>query len=387
MPALSQNQLVGGVAAGIAEEIGVDPLVIRVSFVVLTAAGGWGLLIYGAAWLIMSHGADDDIHRSPKGVDDISRLVGVGLLVFGLLLLLRSFGSTVFVDSVVWPIALFAAGVAVAHQRGVDIGLGRHSEGSDDDRSAFLVRIAGGALLVLAGIWLAVSLNFDFGTARDAVLVVGIVVAGLGLVLAPWVVGLVNDLTAERRARIRSEERAEVAAHLHDSVLQTLSLIQRRADDAQVVGLARKQERELRNWLYGRSAHTDTVSFRGALEHELAEAEELHTVPVEVVVVGDADFDADTDTLIAAAREAVTNAAVHSGAATVDVFAEVTTDAIEVFVRDTGCGFELDEVPPDRRGVAESIVGRMERIGGTAQVVTSPGDGTEVELRFPRRHL
>jgi signal transduction histidine kinase len=385
LPALSTDRLVGGVAAGISEEIGVDPLVVRAAFVVLTAAGGWGALLYGAAWLVMSQtDAADAAPRQPKAANETNRLLGVGLVVFGLLLLSREF-ATVFVDSLVWPMALFAAGVAVANQRGVDIGLGLGDHPSSDDRSAFLVRIGAGALLVLASVWLAVSLNFDFATARDTILVVGVLVAGMGVVLGPWVVALINDLTEERRARIRSEEKATVAAHLHDSVLQTLTLIQRRANDPQVVGLARKQERELRNWLYGQASATDPRSFRAAIEAALAEVEELHTVPVDVVVVGDAVVDERLLGVVAATREAVTNAAVHSRAQSIDVFVEVASTSVDVFVRDTGVGFDPSTVPPDRRGLADSIVGRLDRLGGTAKVFSEPGEGTEVELHLDHK--
>jgi signal transduction histidine kinase len=231
---------------------------------------------------------------------------------------------------------------------------------------------------------LAVSLNFDLSTARDTLLVTAVVIAGIGLVMGPWVIGLINDLTEERRARIRSEERTEVAAHLHDSVLQTLSLIQRRAVDPRVVTLARKQERELRSWLYGRSGIDTSSSLRDRLEQEMAEIEDLHEVPIEVVVVGDTPLNDDLSALVAAAREAAANAAVHSGASTVDVFAEIGADSVEVFVRDTGVGFDPDAVPDDRRGLADSIIGRVEHVGGTATVHSSPGEGTEVELQMRR---
>ncbi len=385
LPALSTDRVVGGVAAGISDEIGVDPLVVRAAFVVLTAAGGWGALLYAAAWLVMSQAdATEAAPRQPKAANETNRLLGTGLVVFGLLLLSREF-ATVFVDSLVWPMALFAAGVAVANQRGVDIGLGLGDHPGSDDRSAFLVRIGAGALLVLASAWLAVSLNFDFATARDTILVVGVLVAGMGVVLGPWVVALINDLTEERRARIRSEEKATVAAHLHDSVLQTLTLIQRRANDPQVVGLARKQERELRNWLYGQTSATDPRSFRAAIETVLAEVEELHTVPIDVVVVGDAVVDERLLGVVAATREAVTNAAVHSGAQSIDVFVEVSSTSVDVFVRDTGVGFDPNTVPPDRRGLADSIVGRLDRLGGTAKVLSEPGEGTEVELHLDHK--
>jgi signal transduction histidine kinase len=377
--------MLGGVAAALADEVGVDAFVLRVGFVTLAIAGGWGVVLYAVLWVAMrAVGVAPDPGRSePKGSSETNRLVGLGMILLGLLLFFRLLGAG-FVDSMVWPVALFGAGLAVAHEQGVDLARAGRLAG-DSDRSAFLVRVAGGAVLVVAGIILAVSLNFSLSTARDTMLVAGVVIAGVGLVLGPWVVGLVNDLTDERRARIRSDERAQVAAHLHDSVLQTLTLIQRRAGDSSVVSLARKQERELRSWLYGREPAAGSLSFRAGLEHELGEIEDLHHVPIELVVVGDTEVDDDLRAVLAATREAAVNAVMHSGSAGVDVFAEVTADAVEVFIRDTGKGFDPENVPADRRGLADSIVGRIERMGGTVVIDSQPGRGAEVELHLDRK--
>lgn len=380
---VQQGRIVGGVAAGIADELGVEPFVIRLAFVVLATAGGAGIILYGVAWLasLLPGGPDTAVvERSPKGADETQRLLGIGLVVFGMLSFLRWL-DVAFIDSLVWPVALVGAGVAVAHVQGVDLSATTDRlVGAEADRSAFLVRVAAGALLVAAGIVFAVTLNFSWRRAWDTLLVVAVVVAGIVLVLGPWVSALVNDLTAERRARIRANERAEVAAHLHDSVLQTLSLIQRRADDPQVVNLARRQERELRSWLYGRRTDHGDRSFRERLVAELADVEDLHAVPVEVVVVGDGALDEPRQAILAATREAVTNAAVHSGAGRVDVYAEVDGARTAVFVRDTGCGFDPGSVADDRRGIADSIRGRVQRVGGEVSVMSQPGEGTEVEL-------
>jgi signal transduction histidine kinase len=209
-------------------------------------------------------------------------------------------------------------------------------------------------------------------------------VVALALIFAPFWVRLARGLAVERAARIRSQERAEVAAHLHDSVLQTLALMQRRAGDPrEVAALARRQERELRAWLNGRrEAGEATVAL--ALETAAAEVEESHGVPVEVVAVGDAPLDARAEALVAAAREALVNAAKFAGDGPVALYAEVAPERIEVFVRDRGPGFEPAAVPEDRRGLRESIVGRMERHGGRATVHTAPGAGTEIELVLER---
>ena len=193
-------------------------------------------------------------------------------------------------------------------------------------------------------------------------------------------------LAAERAERVLAQERAETAAHLHDSVLQTLALIQRRSDDAgAVTALARRQERELRDWLAGarRTPAEPRTGFADALTRAAAEVEADHHVTVELVTVGDAALDAGLDALVAATREAVTNAAKHAGEDSLSVYAEVAADAVRVFVRDRGAGFDPATVPGDRRGISESIVGRMARHGGSAQVRSSPGEGTEVELTLP----
>jgi signal transduction histidine kinase len=217
-------------------------------------------------------------------------------------------------------------------------------------------------------------------TITDTLLLLAVVVVGLGLVIGPFLWRLVQQVDAERREKLLSQQQADVAAHLHDSVLQTLALIQRKADDPRaVVALARAQERDLRAWLY-EDPTAPSSSLRAALEETAAEVESLQGVPVEVVLVGDAPMDADLVALVRASREAMLNAARHSGAPSVDVFAEVDGRQVDVFVRDRGCGFDPDAVPVDRLGLRGSVIGRVERHGGTATVRSSPGEGTEVHL-------
>jgi signal transduction histidine kinase len=237
-----------------------------------------------------------------------------------------------------------------------------------------------GAGLVVVGAVLVASALPSLGGLRSFAFAVVVVLAGSVLLFGPWWLGMARALTAERTARIRAQERAEVAAHLHDSVLQTLALIQRRAGDpAEVAQLARRQERDLRAWLNAdETAAADTL--HGALVRAATEIEAQHGVEVEVVCVGDRPLDGDTAALAAAAREAIVNAAKFAGAGRIDVYAEASGEHAEVFVRDRGAGFDPAAVPADRRGVRESIVGRMERHGGRAQVRSTPGAGTEVEL-------
>ena len=241
-------------------------------------------------------------------------------------------------------------------------------------------------MLVVAGIGMFLAASDAFSAVRQGVLATAGIVAGLALITGPFWLRMGRDLTQERRERIRSEERADVAAHLHDSVLQTLALIQRNADDPRaVVTMARRQERELRSWLY---EHTDVMPGPDTLVAavtRVAEAVEAdHGVTFDVVAVGDCPLDDRLTAMVAAAREAMVNAARWSGAGSVSVYSEVAPDEVKVFVRDWGAGFDPAAVPADRHGVRESITGRMARHGGEAVVRTAPGEGTEVQLRVTR---
>ncbi len=230
------------------------------------------------------------------------------------------------------------------------------------------------ALVLTAGL-VFLQTTGALSAARDVIVAVIVVLVVLGIIFAPWVVRLVRSLGAERSERIRSQERAELAAHLHDSVLQTLALVQRNSDNPrEVAALARSQERELRDWLSGRSEDEVAGRVARALEDAAAEVERAHGVPVEVVTVGDRDLDPAAEALVAAAREAMVNAAKFGGGHPVDVYAEAGAQRTQVFVRDRGPGFDPDDIPADRRGVRESILGRMERHGGQARIVSCARD-------------
>lgn len=261
-------------------------------------------------------------------------------------------------------------------------------------RPAAIVRTLVGGGLVLAGMAGYLAANNELRQAREGLLAIAVVVGGLALISGPWWFRLVGDLTAERRARIRAQERAEVAAHVHDSVLQTLALIQKSADDPrEVARLARGQERELRAWLYraNPSGQPDRLGpgrlgsgrLGAALEAAAAEVEEQYGTPIEVVVVGDHLVDERLSGLLQAAREAMVNAARHSRARSVAVYAEVEPHRVTVFVRDRGAGFDPDAVSADRLGIRESIVGRMARHGGLARLQTQRREGTEIALELP----
>jgi signal transduction histidine kinase len=304
----------------------------------------------------------------------------------GLLLAQRWIGGSLLF----WPVLVGTAGLAVLwwqadeaqRERWVDatgrVDLVRTVVGRGGVAS--YARLVVGVLLLVGALVLFAAQTGQAGVARDVLLAGALGVIGLGLMVGPWLFRLTGDLSEERAARVRSQERADMAAHLHDSVLQTLALIQKHAEDGRTVAtLARAQERDLRSWLYDDQAHPET-SVAGALKAAAAEVEDAHGVPVEVVTVGDVQVTETLRPLVLAAREAMVNAAKHSGADQVDVFAECTDSTVEVFVRDRGKGFDETEVPGDRLGVRNSIRARMARHGGHAPKRTSPGEGTEVRL-------
>jgi signal transduction histidine kinase len=250
---------------------------------------------------------------------------------------------------------------------------------------AAYVRVLAGLGLILGSL-IVFSLGAgDFGAAREIIVAGLLGVLGLALVVGPWVYRLAADLTAERAERVRTQDRADMAAHLHDSVLQTLALIQKNAADGPLVArLARAQERDLRAWLYD-DQPGDESTVGSALRRLAAAVEDAHGISVDVVSVGDCQLTDAMRPLVNAAGEAVTNAAKHAGTERVDVYTEVSADAVDVFVRDRGRGFDPDTVPEDRFGVRHSIIDRMERHGGSAEIRSAPGEGTEVRLHMPRQ--
>jgi signal transduction histidine kinase len=315
---------------------------------------------------------------------DLGQLVALGALALGLVLLLTRFGWGP-PPRVLIPLLIVATGLALIWAQADVTERSRLTRaarwgGSQGNRWLTAARIAGGVALVGVGLLTFLVGHSGPSTTTGTLVLVGIVVIGVGLVLGPLLWRLVQQVDAERREKLLSQQQADVAAHLHDSVLQTLALIQRKADDPRaVVALARAQERDLRAWLYEDPA-APTSSLRAALEDTAAEVETLHGVPVEVVLVGDAALDDGLVAMVRASREAMLNAARHSGAPAVDVFAEVEGRQVDVFVRDRGSGFDPDGVPADRLGLKGSVIGRMTRHGGRATVRSAPGEGTEVHL-------
>jgi signal transduction histidine kinase len=377
--------LLGGVCAGLARRFDLPLPAVRAVAVVSAVAGGIPVVLYLIAWAALPAAGRRERPLPRRATLEIA--AGAGLLVLAALLLLRAWGLWVG-DALVWPVTLVAVGAALIwrqSQGGVQEVAPRGSAGARERRpvtsplgaEARSWALVGTALVVGGGL-VFLWLNDALAPARDVVLAVVVVLVASAVILAPFWLRLARGLTSERAERIRSQERAEVAAHLHDSVLQTLALVQRRSDDPRAVAtLARKQERELRAWLNGGASRAETLA--AALQAAAAEVEETHGTAVDVVTVGDRALDTETHAVAAAAREALTNAAKFAGAAPISLYAEMDDARVQVFVRDRGPGFEPAAVPQDRRGVRESIMGRMQRHGGTAQV-HSGADGTEWEL-------
>ncbi len=311
--------------------------------------------------------------------------VGSGLLLLSLLLTLRGLGIW-WSDTIVWPLVLIAGGGALLwRQAGERTAPADERPDVPEEEPAVVASRTGlGVGLVIAAGVAFLSSAGALSAARSVLLSVVVVAVVLAVIFGPWIVRLARSLAEERAERVRTQERAEISAHLHDSVLQTLALVQQRSGDPQAVAaLARRQERELRAWLGRRTAPGGATTLAAALEAAAGEVERDHDVRVEVVTVGNVPLDERTQSLVAAAREAMVNAAKFAGGSVVDVFGEARDDALEVFVRDRGPGFDPARVAEDRRGVRESILGRMERSGGRASIRSRPGEGTEVELILP----
>ena len=375
----SGDRVLAGVAGGLGERLGADPVIVRLALVVLALAGGVGVLLYVAAALVSR--APDPEARVPRPGSSPQQVLAVSLIVGGMLLLLRQAGLW-FGDGVGWPAALLGLGSAVLYTRGAEADRARWGRWVSNPTDVGRIRLAIGGLLVFGALVAFLSTNRPLGLS--APFAVAAVLLGVTVIAGPWVMRLARQVTEERRERIRSEERAEMAAHLHDSVLQTLALIQRTEDPGEMVALARGQERELRTWLYGKTPVGGADSLSAAFDTVAAEVERTHRTRVEVVMVGDCPLDDGVFALVHASREAMVNAARHSGARGVSVYVEVEDDQVTAFVRDQGVGFSRSSIPPDRHGIAESIERRMERNGGVAVIESQPGQGTEVALRIPR---
>ncbi|GAA1498307.1 ATP-binding protein [Paeniglutamicibacter kerguelensis] len=400
-----QPRVLAGVCSGLAVHLGVQALWIRIGFVLAAGLAGAGIILYAWLWIFLPSATDvqreaerregtrrfglaEELNKQlpPEAEDPASEqrqhsmrqvLIGAGLLVMAGLVSAQMLGAELRLDRL-WPILVVVAGAILAWLQLDDEGRAGLRRNTGTLSTGALIRLIFGVALVVTGLLLFLSGIVGLRELLSGLAVAVAVIAGLALVLLPWGLRFWRNYVSERSNRVRAAERADIAAHLHDSVLQTLALIQKRSQDpAQVLTLARAQERELRQWLYN-TQEPEEGEITEAIRREAAEVEELYLVSINVVAVGECSGLGGHDALLQATREAMTNAAKHAGG-TISVYVEASPGRAEVFVRDRGDGFEVDQVSDDRHGVRESIIGRMERNGGSASIRSS-GDGTEVHL-------
>ena len=402
---VAEGAWLGGVCTGLARHLGWPLIAVRVAFVALATFQFIGVIAYGALWLLLP--AESTIkapglesasragmrdQSKPKRRIDWGMLLALIALGVGLLWIMQNTGWGVS-SQLFWPVAFACAGAALVWRQADSAQQKRWREeaGGKAWLAPFvarggwpsLVRVIVGLGLVGAAFGIVLAQRGQISQLPDVMAMTMLALAGVAIVLAPWLHRSRTALNQARAERVRADARADMAAHLHDSVLQTLAMIQRQADDPKAVQqLARRQERELRNWLYGDELHEATL--KAALTAAAAEIEDERGVPVELVTVGDCDTSEPIQALVRAAREAMVNAAKHSGADKIDVYAEVDEDSVQVFVRDRGKGFDVGAVAQDRLGVKGSIIDRMGRHGGTATIRSASGDGTEVRLEIKR---
>lgn len=400
----ADGRMLGGVARGLAGHLGLPVIWVRLVFLGLFFSNGLGVLLYAVFWIVVPLGVGGRA-AEPRSVFETTpdgrrklRKPDKGQL-FAMVALL--FGATIFAGNVdlggsanryIWPTLLIGAGVVLVWRQADNARRARWTQAAGRRRRLLQIgRSLAGVALVGMGLTVFMVVRGSAAQLGNVLTAAIAVIAGVALLAGPWLVRMTQDLSEERTMRIRAQERAEVAAHVHDSVLHTLTLIQRNADDGgEVRRLARAQERELRNWLYkpegnGKDEDEEPDTLAEAVKKAAAEVEDKHGVPLEVVVVGDCPLDEKLTAQMQAAREAMVNAAKYGGeGGAVQVFAEVEGRTVFVSVRDRGPGFDPESVPQDRMGVRESIIGRMQRNGGTARLRSVPGGGTEVELEMER---
>jgi signal transduction histidine kinase len=387
-----RGRALAGVSTGIAEHLGVPVVYVRLVFVLLLIPSGVGVVLYAVFWVLLDIDPRDRIAEGPLRweLGKLVAFLGVALVCGIALAVANVRGGYILA----WCLGVIAVGGVLIWRRAEDGQRQRWTELAPrfpwlalilaGDRTATAARLGAGGLLVLAGLIGFFAATGELSAIRDGLLFGSALLVGVGVVVAPWLWRIGNDLRTERRERIRSQERAEIAAIVHDEVLHTLALIQRNAEDSrEVTRLARGQERQLRNWLY-KPAASPTERLAAALEAAAAEVEDTYAVTVDAVVVGDCDVDERLLALVLATREALVNAGRHAGVPAVSLYAEVEPSQVSVFVRDRGAGFDPSMVDDDRHGVRGSILARMERHGGEATIRSAPGEGTEVRLTMGR---
>lgn len=403
--ARGQSRVLAGVCSGLAAHLMIPVRWVRLGFALSTLLAGAGIILYGWLWIFLPSSTDvqreaerregtrrfglaEELHKSeePQAATEESErhqslmrqiLVGAGLILVAGLFAAQLLGASLRIE-LLWPLLVVIAGAILAWLQLDDEGKAGLRRNTGSLSTGALIRLISGVVLVITGLLLFLSGVVGMRELLSGLAVALAVIAGLVLVLLPWALRFWRNYVSERTNRVRAAERADIAAHLHDSVLQTLALIQKRSTDpAQVLTLARAQERELRQWLYQQET-PEEGEITEAIRKAAAEVEELYLVSINVVTVGECLGLPGHDALLQATREAMTNAAKHAGG-TISVYVEATDDRVEIFVRDRGEGFDVGQVSDDRHGVRESIIGRMERNAGSAEI-RSNEDGTEVHL-------
>jgi signal transduction histidine kinase len=397
------GRAVAGVAGGIADHLEIRVLWVRLSFALLAALGGAGVLAYGLLWVFVpQRRRDEEPTQAGQRTAAREKQQARGLIALGIGLAIGV--GTLAGDLNGWVaagLAVTLVGIALVWREADDSTRRRARSGvlgavvGHGGRTAVL-RVLAGAVLMVTGIVVFLIRSVDLDQMQFALVSVLVTLIGVAVLTVPFWLRLVRDLGEERRVRIRTEERAEIAAHLHDSVLQTLALIQKQSEaPREVLRLARGQERQLRGWLYGPAGYgrkldgegadgAESMRLAEAIAQSCGEVEDHFAIQVQQVVVGDCELDERLAGMVFAAREAVVNAAKHADVSEVSVYAEVEAERVTIFVRDRGKGFDVKAVPADRHGLADSIRGRMERNGGELRLRTAPGEGTEVALAMPR---
>lgn len=380
----STDRVLFGVCGGFARRYGVDAYVVRIAVLLLSLAGGLGVVLYLVGWALSDQPTDGAGQTDAASVVVPTRSLAVAAATGAILMTARNIGMWPG-DAIMVPAVVVASGSALLWYRGRD----SHREGDPLERvlqgRATPLRSVGGVALALAGVVALTAGGVHLSQLPAALAALAMALAGAAVLVGPYIGGLTTRLRDEERARIRDQERNDMAAHLHDSVLQTLALMQRAAaDPRRMVMLARRQERELRSWLYDARAAAAAGSLSVRAEALAAEVELDHGLPVDLVVVGDAEVTPPIEALLLAVREATVNAAKHSEADLVSIYVEVEPQRVTAFVRDKGVGFTPAEIGDDRRGIAMSIRDRIERAGGRAELESARGAGTEWELVVPR---
>ncbi|MGX1596940.1 MULTISPECIES: ATP-binding protein [Dietzia] len=375
----SDGSVVAGVCVGLADHLGVRVVHVRLVMVLLATLSGAGVALYSALWALTPTGPASA--GAGRG-DERERRRGMALAVVAVAGAVLSFMVTTATGlSVIVPVLVVALGAGLVWQQ-YDGG------GRVAPRSVFdWARVTAGATLVVVGLAVVVLGQVEFAALRSSLLAVVATLVGVGLLSVPVGLRLWRSLEEERAARIRESERSDIASHLHDSVLQTLALIQKRSDDpGQVARLARRQERELRQWLFGAGSRMSSgaATFAGAVEVMVGDVEDVYGLRVDQVVVGgDGPVGDAGEAVLGAVREALVNVAKHAGVDTADVFVENDGRTLSAFVRDRGRGFDPDAVGGDRHGLAQSIRHRVESRGGTVRVRSTLGRGTEIGIEMP----